>query len=287
MASTTRDPQLRDENACPLFASIQLLASTSLPVFVAPVGLANLQVVARFPLSVLNPGHIWWKCLSADFPRLAADPSCCDLPQRHDLMHCYGPLRRAILADGERPIIRNSTEAKQLVKLLQGMERASAKHNTNGGRVAGILLGRFELIEWDGNLKLEGPPTVFTLPSKLHEALGASSTAVPVRMALAPNCILLQVGAHQATQTDPHTDQGNMIMDVKAACADGVLHYLQVNVLADGQIQLAHAGVHVFPELENESSEDDRVEVLCALFLRDGERKIWLSHLVDTLHLDE
>jgi len=75
-------------------------------------------------------------------------------------------------------------------------------------------------------------------------------------------------------------------MDVVAACADRVLNYRQVQVQADGRVQLGHAGLHFVPEFESESIEEESVEVLCALFLRDGEYKIWTPDLFDTLGFD-
>jgi len=75
-------------------------------------------------------------------------------------------------------------------------------------------------------------------------------------------------------------------MDVKSACAEGVLDYQDVGICADGKLKLTTAGLHFFPKLEDETSEDDGVEVLCAMFLREGERKIWRSSLVSALHLD-
>jgi len=275
-----------DADASPLLALCQMLAGTSFPLFVAPIGLASLQATARLPLSIFGSGHIWWKCVSTDFPCLATDPSFFEVPQRHDLMHCYGPLRRAILAEGNWPILRDCKEVKPLAKLLRGMGKASAKHDSHGGSVAAILVGRFEIFDWDGELKLEGPPTVFTIQGALHAALGGFDAALPVRLALAPDCIVLQAGEHQATQTRRHAQHGTMIMDVVAACADRVLNYRQVQVQADGRVQLGHAGLHFVPEFESESIEEESVEVLCALFLRDGEYKIWTPDLFDTLGFD-
>jgi len=178
-----------NQDACPFLVMCHVLARTSLPEFVGPVGLAKLEITARLSLSIFQPGLIWWRCLSADFPRLATDPSCYELPQRRDLMHCYGPLRRAYLAEGTYPIIRNSTEAKRLARRLQDMEKSSAKHKTLGGRVTCILVGHFEMHYWEGDVKLRGLATEFLLPCELHAAMGRSSnvTALPIHLGLAPN----------------------------------------------------------------------------------------------------
>jgi len=217
-----------------------------------------------------------------NFPRLAADPWCFELPQRHDLMRCYGPLRRAILAKGTWPIIRNSSEAKQLAKLLQGMEKASAKHISRGGSVTGILVGRFDMSEWTGGL-LRGPAAEFVLPCDLTETLGQSNAELPIRLALAPNSILIQVGEHQGSQTQIKT----MIMDVKAASTKGALHYQQVNFQANGKLNITSSGVHYFHDFENGPSEDYSVEVLCALLVRDGKHNTWNSRVASSLQLDE
>jgi len=273
-------------DACPLLAWLQLLAETSFPLLIAPIGLANLQATARLPLSVLGSGCIWWKCVSTDFPCLATDPVLYEMPQRLDLMHCYWSLRQSFVAEGNWPIIRNCKEAKQLSKLLLGMGKASAKHHSDGGRVAAILVGRFEIFDWDGDSELQGPPTVFRIPGQLHAEFGEFDAALPFRLALASDGILLQVGENQDLQVRERAQHGTLIMDVKAACPDRVLNYRQVPVQTDGQLQVGQEGLHVFPELESESSEEESVEVLCALFLRDSEYKIWTPDLFNTLGLD-
>jgi len=264
---------------------LEILATTSFPLFASPMDIASMQVTASFPRSALIPNHVWRKCLSMSFPCLAADSSCYGVPQRRDLMHCCWPLRRAIHAKGSGLMIRNSVEAKQLAKLLQGMEKTCSKHHTQGdGHVGGILVGRFKMVEADASSNLEWPATVFELPSGLHEGLGSLNSAVPIRMALGPDCILLEVGVQQASRTHGHTGNRSMIMDIKAACADGSLNYQRVKVRADGRRWRGAAGLHVFPKFKK-SSQVDSVEVLCAIFLRDGERKEWTADLFGALHL--
>jgi len=162
------------------------------------------------------------------------------------------------------------------------MERASAEHISRGGHVAGILVGRFEMCEWTGGL-LQGPATEFMLPSGLQETLGGSTSELPIRLAFAPNSIFIQAGDRQGSQTQNRT----MIMDVKAACAKGALHYQQASFQADGKLNMACAGVHHFQQLEDGSSEDFTVDVLCALFVRDGERNAQRAGLVNALAIEE
>jgi len=275
-------PAQQNEDECPFLVWLQVHAKESIPGFLGPIELANLQVTACLLLSVLRPGHVWSRCLSMGFPRLFADPLCCELPHRHDLMRCYGPLRRAILAEGKRPIIRDRTEAKQLAKLLQGMEEASAKHISCGGHVTGILVGRFDIRGWTGGL-LRGPATKFMLPSELTGTLGGSTAEVPIRLACAPNTLLIQLGELQDSQTQNRV----MIMDVKGACAKGVLHYRQVSFKPSGKLNMACTGVHHFQQLEDGSGENDSVDVLCALFVRDGDTNDWKPTLLHALQLDE
>jgi len=272
--------------SCPAIDLYDILAQASLPLFVTPKGLANLQAAAPLVLSALRFQHVWQKCLSTDFPRLAADSSCYALPQRHDLMSCYGFLRGVILADGDRPIIRSGTEAKLLAKLLQDMEKASTSHNNHGVLTSCVLVGRFEVAEWDGDFKLEGSATKFTLPSEIHTAFGGSDTALLMQFVLAPDFILVQAGEHQALQNHRDAQHGNMIMDIKAACADKVLDYRYVNVPTDGRAHMVDEGVHFFPGFENGSTKGDGVEVLCALHLRAGEYENCKSTLVNALQLD-
>lgn len=60
-----------------------------------------------------------------------------------------------------------------------------------------------------------------------------------------------------------------------------------MNVRADGKLMLSTSGLHFFPKLEDDTSEEKSAEVLCAMFLRKGVHKIWRSSLVDALHLDD
>jgi len=271
-----------NKDVCPVLFWLHMHAEVSFPGFLSLVELANLQVTASLPLSALRLGQVWSRRLSIEFPRLTADPSCCENSRRNDLMSCYGPLRRAILAEGKRPIIRDRTEAKQLAKLLQGMEEASAKHISCGGHVTGILVGRFDIRGWTGGL-LRGPATKFMLPSELTGTLGGSTAEVPIRLACAPNTLLIQLGELQDSQTQNRV----MIMDVKGACAKGVLHYRQVSFKPSGKLNMACTGVHHFQQLEDGSGENDSVDVLCALFVRDGDTNDWKPTLLHALQLDE
>jgi len=277
----------KNEVVCLVGDLFDILAKSSLPLFVSPKGLANLQATEHSALSALRFDHVWQRCLSADFPRLAADSSCYEHPQRHDLMNCYGLLSKVILADGDTPIIRSVTEAKLLTKTLQGIEKASTHHHDHGVPASCVLVGRFEVCEWDGDLKLEGAVTSFTLPSELHKAFGGSDTALHLQFVLAPDFILVQAGEHHVGQKQRYAQHGNIIMDIKAASVNKVLHYRQVNVQVDGRIHMATEGVHFFPEFEHGSSAGDGVEVLCALLLRAGECKNCISTLVNALQLDE
>lgn len=99
------------------------------------------------------------------------------------------------------------------------METSSAKHKILGAGVFCILVGRFEMHEWEGDLKLEGFATEFMLPGELHATMGRSNIALPMHFGLAPNSIFIQVCERQAPQTQDKT----MIMHVKSACAEGVL----------------------------------------------------------------
>jgi len=78
-----------------------------------------------------------------------------------------------------------------------------------------------------------------------------------------------------------------MIMDVKGACAKGVLHYRQVSFKPHGKLNMACGGVHYFKQLEDRSGENDSVDVLCALFVRDGGISAWKPSLLHALQLDE
>jgi len=120
----------------------------------------------------------------------------------------------------------------------------------------------------------------------LHSELGGSDTALPIKFVLAPDFILVQAGEHQARQNRRYAQHANMIMDIKAACADKILNYQQINVQADRQIQMVDEGVQFFPEFENGSSEGDGVDVLCALLFRAGESRNCTSSLVNALQLD-
>jgi len=260
-------------------------------MFLGPIGLARLQITASLPMSALVPAHIWQRCISADFPRLAVNPACFELPQRHDLMRCYGPLRRSILAEGELPLIENIAEAEQLAKLLHGMERASVRHLSQGGRVASILVGRFHMSACIGNHSIvamvtQGPANVFMLPQDFHEASGMPNIGLPIRLGLAHNVVILQAGEGQILQTQIRAQHPGLIMDVKAASAEGVLNYPRVSLQVDGRLCVAHTGMHFFPQCERSSAIDNDLEVLCALFLRDGERKSWKYDLANTLNLD-
>jgi len=273
----------------PVWNTFDILAKASLPLMVNPKGLANLQVTAHGVLSALRFDHVWQKCLFTDFPRLATDSWCYALPQRHDLMSCYVFLRRGnrvILADSDRSIIRSGTEAKLLAKLLQGMETASTNHNDHGVPTSCVLVGRFEVCEWDGDEKFIGLPTRFTLPSELHTAFGGSDTALVIQFVLTPDFMLVQTGERQALQDHRCAQHGNMIMDIKAASADNIINYRQVNVKADGRMHLVKEGVQFFPEFVNGTSKGDGEEVLCALLLRAGEDKNCRSMLVRALQLD-
>jgi len=272
-----------------------LLAETCLPQFLGPIGLARLQLTAHLPLSVFLPGHIWRQCISADFPRLAQNPTCFDIPQRHDLMRCYGPLRRSVLAEGEWPIIHNSTEAKQLAKLLLCMERSSSAHLCDGGHVACILVGRFHLTEWsdddsdDEDEPPQGQVNVFVLPTLLHETVGGPSAELPICLGLDQNCLVLQVGQCQISEAQRRVSNAlneGLLLDVKAACAEGVLNYQKINLPADGRVCNAHAGMHFLPQCGRSSNQEHDIELLCALYIRDGEFKNWKSDLVDPLHLE-
>jgi len=135
-------------------------------------------------------------------------------------------------------------------------------------------------------MKFIGLPARFTLPSELHTAFGGSDTALLIQFALTPDFMLVQAGERQAMQDDRSAQHGNMIMDIKAACADNILNYRQVNVKADGRMHLVKEGVQFFPEFVNGTSKGDGEEVLCALLLRAGEDKNCRSMLVRALQLD-
>lgn len=276
---------------CPVSDMFDIFAKTSLPLLVNPTGLANLQVTARLALSALRLDHVWQTCLSANFPRLAADSSCYELPQRHDLMSCYRFLHRVdrvILADSDRPIIRNGTEAKLLAKLLQGMEKGCTNHIDNTAPASCVLVGRLKVCDCDGKFKFNGFPTRFTLPSELHAAFGGSNTTLLIRFLLAPGFILVQAGERQASQDRQCFQHGEMIMHIKAACATNILNYRHVNVQADGRMQFVNEGVHFFPEFKNGTRKGDGGEVLCALSLRagEGEHKRRRCKLASALQLD-
>jgi len=232
------------------------------------------------------PGNVWQQCISASFPRLATDPSCFEVPQRHDLMRCYGPLRQSILAEGEWPLIQGSEEAKQLGKLLHAMEKASARHLDKKGRAANILVGRFKISQWGDN-KLSpgamcslGPTNTFMLPAEVHNLIGGQNAALPISLGVTPNSIMLQVGQYHPPQV-----HAPFMLDIKAACSKGFLNYQEVVLQANGQIWKSRAGVHSLPQLEK-SFSCGHVELLCALLVRDGEFKTQRSGLAESLNLD-
>jgi len=274
---------------------VPLLVETSLPLFLGPVGLAHLQLTASLPMSALMPGHIWHRCMSTDFPRLARNPSCFEMPYRRDLMRCYGPLRRSVLAEGDWPVIHNAEEAKRLAKLLFAMERDSRKHLGTGGRVAGVLVGRFHFEEWsdddsdDDDVSPRGQANVFVLPKCLHTTIGGPTAELPICLGLDQNCLVLQVGQSQVSEMPRQTINAineGLLLDVKAACAEGCLNYQQINLSPDGHACNSHAGMHFLPQYGRSSNQEQCIELLCALYIRDGELKNWRSDLVDTLHLE-
>jgi len=278
MAASTSD--------VPFSSSIAVLAHSLLPSCLDPTELAKLQNTASLSMSTLMLGNIWHQCISTSFPRLATDPSCFEVPQRHDLMRCYGPLRQSILAEGELPLIQSSEEAKQLAKLLHAMEKASARHLGKKGRAANILVGRFKISQ-SGNNKLSpgamaprGPANTFMLPAELHNLVGDPNTALPISLGVTQNSLMLQVG-----QCHPSQVHAPFMLDIKAACSKGFLNYQEVVLKANGQVWKSRVGIHSLPQLEK-SSSCGHVEMLCALLVRDSEFKTQRSVLVETLNLD-
>jgi len=269
------------------FSLVTVLAHSTFPSYLDPTELAKLQNTASLSMSTFMPGHVWQQCISTSFPRLATNPLCFEVPQRHDLMRCYGPLRRSILAEGEWPVIQSSEEAKKLGKLLHGMEKSSARHLGKGGCAGNILVGRFQIPQW-GDIKLSpgsmsprGPANTFMLPAGVHALVWGPNAAFPIRLGVARNSLMLQVG-----QCHPSQVPAPLMLDVKAACNAGLLNYQEIVLQANGKVWKSRDGVHNLPQL-GKSSSPDHVELLCALLVREGEFRTRRSGLVETLHLDK
>jgi len=272
----------------PTMASmVEVLATIRLPQLLGPATLAQLQGAAADLRSTLGSDQVWRQCIMADQPCLILRALLFESSARHALMHCYGHLCRSTIGIGDEPLLQNAEEARRLGKLLHRMEKARGAHLKEGGRVAGILVGRLRLsprqdTHGDKSDKALGSRHVFRLPPELNEYFGGCGELV-VRLGSGQD---LRVRLSQTPVQKRGDLHQNLVLDVCAASSGLVLDYRTCPVNLDRHCCHADFGMHSFPHDSMACGKDPSPDILCAFFIRDGWPPVRKTNLGLTLNLD-
>jgi len=194
---------------------------------------------------------------------------------------------RSTIAFGDQSLIKNVKEGKLLARLLHGMEKSRDTHLRNGGSVASILVGRFRISQrrndvGGGNLPPER--SSFKLPKELNEYFGGCPELV-VRLGSDRDSPLLRAQFCHTPVQRQNSGQKGLTLDVRAACPDLVLDYREAPINLERHRCCATHGMHSFFHRSMACGDDASPDILCALFIRDGQPKAWNVAL--SLNLDK
>jgi len=269
---------------------MEVLTAIHLPELLGPFPLAHLQGAATSFKSTIGSGQVWRRSILAGQPCLSVDASLLKDTARRTVLHCYGPLSRSTIGIGDEPLMQSVEEAQRLAKLLRGIEKAREEHLGRGGRVAGILVGRFRLSPCEGahadksNIPL-GTRHTFRLPKELNEYFGGCPELV-VRLGSGQNCLLLRARLDQTPVKKKNDLHQKLLLDVVTASSELIVDYRRAPVNLDRHCCHAMVGMHSFSRRNMACGNDPSPDILCAFFIRDGQPQAWKANLALSLNID-